>query len=680
MTGTDLTVATHRGLTWNDAGVATVTVYSASASSVSVCILDPIDPTWVMSETPLQAHGPEWSGEVAGLEPGDLYAIRADGTHSSFSPTALLLDPYATAVTHYGHDWQSVARRPDEFDWQGVGRPTIAHDKIVIYEAHLKGLTATHPEIPPEIRGSYAALGHPATIDYLTTLGVTTLELLPIHAFANEPRLRALGLVNYWGYNTVGFFAPHPRYGSPSAQEAGPEAIITELKTAIRELHRAGIQVVLDVVYNHTAEGSTGPLLHLRGLDERTYYRLDERGRYIDTTGCGNTVNFGNVAPQQLVMDSLRHWVSEYHIDGFRFDLAATLGRGADAQYTPEHPLLTAITADPALADTLMIAEPWDVGMGGWQSGGFRAPWKEWNDHFRDTARTFWLSDTAVERRAGHVRGAVGALANSLAGTANVFEVERGPLASINFVTAHDGFTLADLVAYNAKRNRGNGEGNRDGTENNHSYNFGVDGPTDDPAIVADRLRAARNLVATLLFSAGTPMLTAGDETLRSQTGNNNAYCHDSPLTWVNWDIGEAERDFRDTVAHLIALRAANPALRPIRYDVADTTTPSASRMEWFNADGHHMDADDWNRTGVRTLQFFASSTPEFEEHNQTLTIVHGSGANIDLTLPSPSGVSSYRLAWDSSWPRPQHSDIEWLPGQTVTVTGMSVVLLVANK
>ncbi len=677
-TNDDLTTPTQRGVSWDANGLATVTVFSASARSVSVCTLDPIDPTWVLSETALHRVGDEWTAPVPDLKPHGLYALRADGTTGAFSPDALLLDPYATAVTHFGHDWQSVALMPDPFDWQETSRPLTPRDRVVIYEAHVKGLTYTHPDVPAEIRGSYAALGHPAIIDHLTGLGVTTLELLPIHAYASEPRLRALGLVNYWGYNTVGFFAPHPRYASPAAQASGPAAIIEELKTAIRELHRAGIQVVLDVVYNHTAEGRNGPLIHFRGLDEATYYRRDKRGRYIDTTGCGNTVNFGEVAPQQLVMDSLRHWVSEYQIDGFRFDLAATLGRDTQTHFDPEHPLLTAITTDPALADTIMIAEPWDVGIGGWQSGSFHKPWREWNDHYRDNARTFWLSDTAAERRQGHVRGAVGKLAHSLAGSAQDFARERGPLASINFVTAHDGFTLADLVTYSTKHNIGNGEGNRDGTENNHSFNFGVDGPTTDPEIIRDRHRAARNLMATLVFSAGTPMITAGDETLRTQRGNNNGYCHDSALTWINWNIDDASRDFRKTVSHLLQLRAENPALRPIRFGVHDTETPSASEMEWFNTEGHNMSIDDWNRTGVRTLQYFSSSTPEFEQHNQTLTIIHGSESDVTVVLPHPAGVTSYRLAWDSSWERPQDTDTEWPPGAHVRITGMSVLLLIA--
>lgn len=676
----DLIAPTTRGVTWDDSGIATLSIHSATASNVCVCTLDPVDPSWILSETPLERHGNEWSAQVPEIHPGTLYALRADGDGRRFSPDALLLDPYARAVTHFDHAWQGVALPAQPFDWQGTQRPLIPRDRVVIYEAHLKGLTNRHPDIPAEIRGSYAALGHPAVIDHLTRLGVTSLELLPIHVFATESRLRSHGLVNYWGYNSVGFFAPHPRYGSSAAQQAGPAAVIAELKTAIRELHRAGIQVFLDVVYNHTAESDdTGPLISFRGIDDETYYRHDEWGRYIDTTGCGNTVDFGNLAPQQLVLDSLRYWVSEYQVDGFRFDLAATLGRGPDARFDPNHPLLNAITSDPMLSNTVVIAEPWDVGMGGWQSGAFRKPWHEWNDHFRDNARTFWLSDTAVERRQGCVRGSVGRIAESLAGSAPVFSHERGPLASVNFVTAHDGFTLADLVSYNAKHNIGNGEGNRDGTENNHSYNFGVEGPSADDSVRHDRFRAARNLIATVLFSGGTPMITAGDEILRTQSGNNNAYCQDSELTWLNWDINDDQRDFRDTVSHLIRLRAENPALRPTRFAIQDQTTPSASQMEWFNTDGHHMLTDDWNRTGVRTLQFYAVSTPEFEQLSRTLTVIHGADADIAITLPHPAGVARFRLAWDSSWTSPQPTTVSWAPGETVQVSGPSVLLLIAE-
>lgn len=671
-----------RGLTWTSESDALLRVHSAHASQISVCILDAVDPDWVQREVPLERTGDEWVASIPDLAPGSRYALRADGNRSTFDPQVLLLDPYARAVGHYGHGWQSVALAPSTFDWQGVERPDVPRDRRVIYEAHARGLTAACPEVPAEIRGSYAALAHPAVIEHLTGLGVTTLELLPIHAFATERRLRALGLTNYWGYNSLAFFAPHPRYGSPQAQSAGPQAIVTELKTAIRELHRAGIQVVLDVVYNHTAEGRSDPTLHFRGLDDDLYYRKDAAGRYVDTTGCGNTLNCGELAVQQLIMDSLRYWVQEYRVDGFRFDLAATLGRGTDGAFHRDHPLLTAIGDDPVLSESLIIAEPWDVGIGGWQSGGFPPPWSEWNDHFRDTARTFWLSDTAAERRNGQVRGSVGKLADALAGSAALIGSERGPLNSINFITAHDGFTLADVVSYTSKHNLGNGEGNRDGTENNHSFNFGVEGPSSDPEVLDTRDRAARNLMATLLFSAGTPMFTAGDELLRSQQGNNNAYCHDSTLTWLDWSVDERRQRFRDTVARLIQLRRDNSSLRPIRYGSTDERVPSASVLHWFNAQGTQMTHDEWNQSGMRTIQLFSRSTPEVEDLNRTLVVIHGTEQDTRITLPEVDGVAEYTLLWDSAWTSPAaapSAEVTGHPGRALDVSGMSVLLFRAN-
>ena len=412
-------------------------------------------------------------------------------------------------------------------------------------------------------------------IEHFLSLGVTSIELLPVHAFATEPRLLQHGLANYWGYNSLNFFTPHGAYATEESRRQGPEAILREFKGMVKLLHQAGLEVILDVVYNHTAEeGIGGPRTSLRGIDNRSYYRQQDDGAYIDVTGCGNSVNTSTDAAARLVLDSLRYWANDVQIDGFRFDLAATLGRDAAHHFTPDHPLLRAIVDDPALAGVKKISEPWDVGMGGWQTGNFGDGWHEWNDRYRDRVRNFWLSDVDYARRASTAPVGIGGFATRLAGSANTFSVERGPLASVNFVTAHDGFTLRDLVSYDVKHNLGNGEQNRDGADTNRSFNHGAEGATSDEGILATRRKAMRNLLGTLLLSAGIPMLTAGDEFGRTQRGNNNAYCHDSPLTWLSWDHAPWQEDLFAHVQRLIRLRSENPALRPSRFAQARRAHP----------------------------------------------------------------------------------------------------------
>ncbi|GMA91897.1 glycogen operon protein GlgX homolog [Homoserinibacter gongjuensis] len=545
-------------------------VWSANATSIELCILEP-QSDWVAERLPLtRGDGDVWSVTSPALRVGTHYALSVDGpkgaTHA-FDPERLLLDPYARGLARTPEGgWRATV--PDtDFDWGGATRPGIPLDHTVIYEAHLKGLTRLNPEVPEQLRGTYAGLAHPATIAYLTELGVTAVELLPVHQFVSEQRLTKMGLVNYWGYNTLGFFAPHAAYATREAQQAGPDAVLREFKGMVKLLHEAGLEVILDVVYNHTAEeGRGGPTTSFRGIDNASYYRQDADGTYIDTTGCGNTLDFALPAAQRLVLDSLRYWATELQVDGFRFDLAATLGRGADAAFDPEHPLLRAIVEDLALQGVKMIAEPWDVGFGGWQVGNFPRGWSEWNDGYRDRMRNFWLRDIAQARAMGTASEGIGSLARRLAGSNHVFALERGPLASVNFVTAHDGFTAADLVTYDRKHNLGNGENNRDGTNDNKSFNHGVEGPSDDPELRRIRRKAVRNLLGTLLLSAGVPMLTAGDEFGRSQRGNNNAYCHDSELTWLSWDRSDWQEDLFEVVKTLIRLRRENPALRPVRY------------------------------------------------------------------------------------------------------------------
>ena len=659
-------------------------VYSRHATRMELCLFDPDDPNWVteaVEMTPNRHH--VWSAEHPDLRVGARYSIRVDGpdgpTHA-FDPHRHLIDPYARGLARTSSgEWRSYVQN-DDFDWGGVPKPGIPLDHTVIYEAHVKGLTKLNPAMPEELRGTYAGLAHPTTIAYLKDLGVTTVQLLPVHQSISEQRLITQSLTNYWGYNTLNFFTPHAAYATRHAQFGGTGAVLREFKGMVRLLHEAGLEVVLDVVYNHTAEeGLDGPTSSLRGIDNAAYYRHTADGEYIDTTGCGNTVDFSRPAAQRLVLDSLRYWANEVQVDGFRFDLMATLGRDRHAQYDPSHPLLQAILDDPALQGVKMIAEPWDVGLGGWQVGNFPAGYSEWNDGFRDRARNFWLTDAAAGRHAGSAPEGIGSLARRMTGSAHVFAAERGPLASINFITAHDGFTLADLTAYDYKHNLGNGESNRDGTDNNLSYSFGVEGPTDDQRVVADRRKAMRNLMGTLLLSAGIPMITAGDEWGRTQRGNNNAYCHDSELTWHSWDRAGWQEDLQRVTARLLALRRANPALRPVRYGKWGETVPSATQMDWYNKEGRSMTMLDWDSPSERTLQYLAASTPEFEEFNRVLLIVHGLEESVEVTLPSHVGVTGYTLLWDSS-----HDDISGIepshvPGERLRVGLASMLLFRAH-
>ncbi|MCU1546692.1 MAG: glgX, partial [Homoserinimonas sp.] len=518
------------------------------------------------------------------------------------------------------------------------------------YEAHAKGISRLNTAVPAELRGTYAGLAHESAIGQLKDLGVTAIQLLPVHQFVSEQRLLKMGLANYWGYNTLNFFTPHAAYASKAAQRGGTAAVLREFKGMVKLLHEAGLEVILDVVYNHTAEeGPKGPTTSLRGIDNASYYRQMEDGDYIDVTGCGNTVNYSLPAAQRLVLDSLRYWANEVQVDGFRFDLASTLGRNGDVNFDGEHPLLKAIVDDPQLRGVKMIAEPWDVGMGGWQVGNFPPGWLEWNDGYRDRMRDFWLTDIASARRHGVAEQGIGSMARRFAGSEHVFSRERGPLASVNFITAHDGFTLADLTMYNQKHNLGNGENNSDGNNNNHSFNHGVEGPTPKPDIVTARRKAMRNMLGTLLLSAGVPMITAGDEFGRSQRGNNNAYCHDDELTWLRWDREDWQWDLWRIAQKLLRLRRENPALRPVHFGIPGQRTPSANEMNWYNAEGNFMSIEDWDSPEARTLQYVATSTPEVEAFNRILLVVHGLETDKQVTLPHHDGVTSYTLLWDSA-------------------------------
>ncbi|WP_394552341.1 glycogen debranching protein GlgX [Agromyces sp. MMS24-JH15] len=661
-----------------------IRVWSGHAETVELEVFSAEDLDWAVERVRLERdeHG-VWEGTAASLVRNARYGLLVDGPSGpehAFNPAKTLLDPYARGILHAGpRSWRGIAlgSLADEgFDWGGVEKPRIGLDHTVVYELHVRGFSRANPAIPAELRGTYAGLAHDASIGHLRDLGVTTVELLPVHAYVTEDRLIRQGKVNAWGYNTLSYFSVHSPYASAAAQSQGPAAVRREFAGMVRRLHEAGIEVILDVVYNHTAEeGRQGPTFSFRGIDNAGYYRHDAHGRYVDTTGCGNSLDFSHPAPIRLVLDSMRYFADELQVDGFRLDLGATLGRDGRNAYTPDHPLLQAMLADPVLGRSKLIAEPWDVGPGGWQTGNFPIGFSEWNDRYRDRVRDFWLGDLRREREHGTAGSGIGRLANRLAGSSNTFAAVRGPLASLNFVTAHDGFTLADLVAYDAKHNLGNGEENRDGTDGNNSYNHGVEGPTRDPEIRAARRRSIRNLLGTLLLSAGVPMLTAGDEVARTQRGNNNAYCHDSELTWLDWSRTDDQRALLATVRRLIRLRAENPALRPVRFGKFGETTPSATQMDWYNADGDTMTIDDWNSPAERTLQYLAASTPEFEAFNRILLVIHANEAETAVVLPEHEGIGHYTLLWDSASEWPDVVGEDAYPGDRVEIAPMSIQL-----
>ncbi|WP_312676026.1 glycogen debranching protein GlgX [Microbacterium sp.] len=659
---------------------ATLRVWSEGATSIDLVIFDAVDLDWITATLPLAPVGEDvWEVRTADLRVGTRYALRVDGPAGAghmFNPSSLLIDPYARGLVPVRlGEWRSVVV-DDAFDWQGVAAPRTPLDRTVVYEAHVTGLTKRHPDIPPALHGTYAGLGHPAMIEHLQRLGITAVELLPIHAFETEPRLLHQGRTNYWGYNSLAFFAPHAPYATADAVAAGPDAVLRELKETVRALHAAGIEVILDVVYNHTAELYIGgPRSSFRGIDNRAYYRQHDDGAYIDVTGCGNSLNTATDAAARLVIDSLRYWAQEVHIDGFRFDLAVTLGRDGAHAFSPDHPLLRAIVDDPALAGVKLIAEPWDVGIGGWQTGNFGEGWSEWNDRYRDRVRNFWLSDIDYARRAAISPVGIGGFATRLAGSSNTFSESRGPLASVNFVTAHDGFTLRDLVSYDVKHNLGNGEQNRDGADTNRSFNHGAEGSTDDPHILATRRKAMRNLLGTLLLSAGVPMITAGDEIGRTQRGNNNAYCHDSPLTWLNWQLAPWQEDLLAHVRRLVRLRHDNPALRPHRYAHAAYEVPNSSVIDWYDEHGETMSIERWTNPAHRTLQYLAQSTPEQGEPNRILLIVHGTERPIEVTLPEIDDVTGYVSLWSSVPERPDEEERVLAPGEVVALPGTAMHL-----
>jgi isoamylase len=611
------------GATFDGEGV-NFALYSERAEEVEVCLFESADAAQESERIRLrEITGFVRHAYVPGLKPGQVYGFRVDGPYDPerghrFNPSKLLLDPYARAVAGrvdwkgpvFGYrigdpeldlsysdedDAASVPRGvviDDAFDWEDDRRPNIPLHRSVIYEVHVKGFTKRHPGIPEALRGTYAGFVHPAALEHLKGLGVTAVELLPVHEFVDEGHLVERGLVNYWGYNSLNFFAPAERYAS--AREAGSE--VREFKAMVKELHRAGIEVLLDVVYNHTAEGSElGPTLSYRGIDNATYYKLvpDQLRYYMNYTGTGNSLNAQHPQVLKLIMDSLRYWVTEMHVDGFRFDLASTLAR-EQHHVRRLSSFFDAIHQDPVLSRVKLIAEPWDVGEGGYQVGNFPVLWAEWNDKYRDTTRRFWRGDP----------GQMAELAYRLMGSSDLYQDDgRHPYASINFLAAHDGFTLHDVVTYNDKHNDANGEDNRDGHDNNLSANYGWEGPTDDPDVTEVRERQKRNMLTTLFVSQGVPMLCAGDEMGRTQGGNNNAYAQDNEISWLDWALDERRHAQLEFTRRLIALRNTHPVLRRKQYYQGRRIRGSEVRdLTWLRTDGEQMSDEEWEAGWHRAL------------------------------------------------------------------------------
>jgi isoamylase len=616
------------GATWMGNGV-NFAIFSEHATGVELCLFENIEATEENVRIPVTEHTDQvWHVFLPDVRPGQLYGFRVSGPYDAerglrFNGSKLLLDPYAKAIAGevnwademfayvIGDKKEDLTQdfRDDAwgvpksvvidagFDWQGDRRPGIPLHSSVIYELHVKGFSKLWPDVPENLRGTYAALGSPAAIDYFKKLGVTAVELLPVHAHIDDKALIDRGLTNYWGYNTIGFFAPHAQYSGSG--QLGEQ--IFEFKSMVRNLHAAGIEVILDVVYNHTAEGNhLGPTLCFRGIDNIAYYRLqpDNPRFYLDFTGTGNTFNLLHPRTLQLVMDSLRYWILEMHVDGFRFDLASTLARD-DEGVNKLHAFFEIIHQDPVLSQVKLIAEPWDVGEGGYQVGNFPVLWAEWNGKYRDTMRSFWKGD----------EGRVGEMAYRLTGSPDLYQHSgRRPYASINFVTAHDGFTLNDLVSYNEKHNELNGDNNTDGDNNNQSWNCGVEGPTDDPEINELRERQCRNFLTTLFLSQGVPMLPGGDERGRTQNGNNNAYCQDNEISWLNWECDEKQNQLLEFTRKLIRLRRDHPVFRRPKFFQGRRIRGSEIRdVMWFNPGGSEMSEEEWASPFVRCLGMLLS-------------------------------------------------------------------------
>ena len=680
------------GATVDDDGV-NFAIFSAHAERIELCLFDPGGRREIARYELPECTDEIWHGYLPTLEVGQLYGYRAHGPYRPeqghrFNPHKLLLDPYAKKLAGqvkwtdalFGYRLHSpradlsfdrrdsAAAMPkavvvdDVFRWGADRSPTTPLHRTVIYEAHVRGLTIRNERIRADQRGTFAALADPATIDHLVKLGVTAIELLPVHAFLQDRRLVEHQLRNYWGYNTLAFFAPEAGYLATGE--------LNEMRTAIKRLHAAGIQVILDVVYNHTCEESErGPTLSFRGIDNASYYRLqaDDPRYCVNDTGCGNTVNTAHPRVIQLIMDSLRYWVDAFHVDGFRFDLGVTLGREATG-FDPNGGFFDSLRQDPTLARVHLISEPWDIGPGGYQLGNHPPGIAEWNGRYRDDARRFWKGDPGIR----------GAIAARLHGSADLFDRQhRKPWASVNFITAHDGFTMADLVSYNAKHNDANREGNRDGADDNHSFNWGVEGPTTDAGILATRAKVHRSMLMTLLLSHGTPMLLGGDEFGRTQRGNNNAYCQDSEISWIDWSIAESDdgRALADFTARLIALRAEYSALRANYFMNGSSELGGGfTDIAWFDEKGTTMSEEAWKFTEGRLLVCRRICPCQDGALEATLLLLNGASSTHAFTLPAPS--VAWTLAIDSASPERTEAAVT---DAVVAVDAHACVLLVAR-
>ncbi|GAA3707662.1 glycogen debranching protein GlgX [Streptomyces tremellae] len=648
-----------------------------------------------------------WHAYLPGVRPGQRYGYRVHGPHAPerglrCNPSKLLLDPYAKAVDGQVDGDESLFDyrfgRPEEsntddsaahtmtgvvvdpyFDWGDDRPPRRPYHETVIYEAHVRGLTMAHPDVPEELRGTYAGIAHPAVVEHLTDLGVTALELMPVHQYAQDGVLRERGLSNYWGYNTIGFFAPHNAY----AASGHPGGQVQEFKSMVKTLHAAGIEVVLDVVYNHTAEGNEkGPTLSFKGIDNSAYYRLvdGDAAHYYDTTGTGNSLSVKHPAVLQLIMDSLRYWVTEMHVDGFRFDLAATLARQFH-EVDRLSAFFDLVQQDPVVSQVKLIAEPWDIGDGGYQVGNFPPLWTEWNGKYRDAIRDFWRG----------AESSMPELASRFAGSSDLYQHDsRRPLASVNFVTAHDGFTLRDLVSYNEKHNEANGEDGRDGESENRSWNCGAEGDTGDPGILALRARQQRNLLATLLLSQGVPMIAHGDELGRTQRGNNNVYCQDSELAWVDWELDAERRGLLDFTRRLIELRHAHPLLRRRRFFTGRPGERGGDLPDivWLRPDGETMGEADWARDDAHALAVFLNGDaitepgPQGERvvDDSFLVLLNSHHEPVEFRMPGPAYGTGWQVAVDTAAPAAPDEDVPLPAGGSLKAESRSLLVLVRPR
>lgn len=694
------------GASYDGAGV-NFALFSQVAQKVELCLFDEEDRETRVEMTEQNSY--VWHNYLPGIQPGQRYGYRVYGPYDPAkglrcNPNKLLLDPYAKAIegnidgdeSLYSywfkspedvtsmntldsapHTMKSAVVNP-YFDWGNDQHPNISYHDSVIYEAHVRGMTNLNLDVPPDIRGTYAGLAYPSVIEYLRKLGVTAIELMPIHQFVNDSFLQEKGLSNYWGYNTIGFFAPHNAYSSSG--QRGEQ--VNEFKSMVKAYHRAGMEVILDVVYNHTAEGNNlGPTLSFKGIDNGAYYRLvdNDRRHYFDTTGTGNSLLMRSPHALQLITDSLRYWVTEMHVDGFRFDLAATLARQFQ-EVDKVSAFFDIVEQDPVISRVKLIAEPWDLGSGGYQVGGFPSSWSEWNGRYRDCVRDFWRSQPST----------LPEFASRLMGSSDLYQMNgRRPVASVNFITAHDGFTMNDLVSYNEKHNDANGEGNRDGESNNRSWNCGVEGPTTIKDVNDLRQQQMRNMFATLLCSQGIPMICGGDEVARTQQGNNNAYCQDNAISWTNWDLDDSQKDLLEFVSKLIHLRLEHPVLHRRRFFTGrepgdpDDKIP---QVEWMDHTGSIMDMEDWSNTHAFSVMIYlnGSDIPEADWYgnqmvdNNFILIFNAHYEPIMFTLPDERYGKKWRLVVDTH--NPKGPELNYEAGFAITAQSRSFLLLMSDR